>query len=176
MVISGINRGANLGQDVFYSGTVAGAREAAFHGIPAIAVSSCIDFNNPDRNTQYYYSASNFIKNLVESNISQAIPALSLLNINVPWCSETDILGTRVTKTGLRKYSEDIEERLDFRERKYYWIGGVYKGFENFLDSDCQAVEDKMISVAPIKLCDYGKSQVELMEGLTSFLDNIFPR
>lgn len=176
LVISGINRGANLGQDVFYSGTVAAAREAAFHGIPAIAVSSCMDFKNPDKNNQYYYSASNFIKNLVQSNISQVIPPMSLLNVNVPWCSEAEILGTRVTKTGLRKYSEDIEERLDFRGRKYYWIGGIYKGFENFPDSDCQAIEDKMISVAPIKLCDYGRSQVELMESLNGFLENVFPR
>ena len=176
MVISGINRGANLGQDVFYSGTVAAAREAAFHGIPAIAVSSCMDFRKPDKNNQNYYSASNFIKNLVQSNISQVIPQMSLLNVNVPWCSEAEILGTRVTKTGLRKYSEDIEERLDFRGRKYYWIGGIYKGFENFPDSDCQAIEDKMISVAPIKLCDYGRSQVELMESLNGFLENVFPR
>lgn len=174
LVISGINRGANLGQDVFYSGTVAAAREAAFHGIPAIAVSSCMDFKNPDKNNQNYYSASNFIKNLVQSNISQVIPPMSLLNVNVPWCSEAEILGTKVTKTGLRKYSEDIEERLDFRGRKYYWIGGIYKGFENLPDSDCQAIEDKMISVAPIKLCDYGRSQVELMESLTDFLDNVF--
>jgi 5'-nucleotidase len=176
LLISGINRGANLGQDVFYSGTVAAAREAALHGIPAIAVSSCMDFMKPDKSNQHYYSASNFIKTLVQSNISQVIPPMSLLNINVPWCSEAEILGAKVTKTGLRKYSEDIEERLDFRGRKYYWIGGIYKGFENFPDSDCRAIEDKMISVAPIKLCDYGRSQVELMESLNGFLVKIFPR
>lgn len=176
LLISGINRGANLGQDVFYSGTVAAAREAAFHGIPSIAVSSCMDFRNPDKNNQYYYSASNFIKTLVQSNISKAIPQLTLLNVNVPWCEEAEILGTKVTRTGFRKYSEDIEERIDFRGRKYYWIGGIYKGFEEFQDSDCQAIEDKMISVAPVKLCDYGRSQMELMESLKGFLENIFPR
>jgi 5'-nucleotidase len=176
MVISGINRGANLGQDVFYSGTVAAAREAAFHGIPSIAVSSCMDFKNPDKNDQLYYSASNFIKTLVQSDISKFIPKMSLLNINVPWCKESDILGVRVTKTGLRKYSEDIEERIDFRGRKYYWIGGIYKGYEDFADSDCQAVEEKMISVAPVKLCDYGRSQIELIEDLKGFLHDIFPR
>ena len=176
LVISGINRGANLGQDVFYSGTVAAAREAAFHGIPSIAVSSCMDFRNPDKSNQHYYSASNFIKTLVQSNISKVIPPMTLLNINVPWSSEAEILGTKVTRTGLRKYSEDIEERIDFRGRKYYWIGGVYKGFEDFSDSDCQAIEDKMISIAPVKLCDYGRSQMELMEGLKGFLENIFPR
>lgn len=176
MVISGINRGANLGQDVFYSGTVAAAREAAFHGIPSIAVSSCMDFKNPDKNNQHYFSASNFIKTLVQSNISKFIPKQTLLNVNVPWCHESEILGTRVTRTGLRKYSEDIEERIDFRGRKYYWIGGIYKGFEDFVDSDCQAIEDKLISVAPVKLCDYGRSQMELMEDLQGFLHEIFPR
>ena len=176
MVISGINRGANLGQDVFYSGTVAAAREAALHGIPSIAVSSCMDFRNPDKNDQHYFSASNFIKTLVQSNISKFIPNMSLLNVNVPWCQESEILGTRVTRTGLRKYSEDIEERIDFRGRKYYWIGGIYKGFEDFKDSDCQAIEDKFISVAPVKLCDYGRSQMELMEDLQGFLHEIFPR
>jgi 5'-nucleotidase len=153
MVISGINWGANLGQDVFCSGTVAA-----------------------DKNDLYYYSASNFIKSLVESNISKVIPQLSLLNINVPWCKSADILGARVTKTGLRKYSEDIEERIDFRGRKYYWIGGIYKGYEDFSDSDCQAIEDKMISVAPVKLCDYGRSQMEMMETLKGFLENVLPR
>lgn len=175
LVISGINRGANLGQDVFYSGTVAAAREATFHGIPAIAVSSCMDFKKPDHSNQHYYSASNFIKNLVESNISKVIRPMSLLNVNVPWLSESEILGTRITKTGLRKYSEEIEERIDFRGRKYYWIGGIYEGFEDFPDSDCQAIEDKMISVAPVKLCDYGWSQDELMESLKGFLQKKFP-
>jgi 5'-nucleotidase len=176
LLISGINRGANLGQDVFYSGTVAAAREASLHGIPSIAVSSCMDFRNPDKNNQHYYSASNFIKTLVQSNISKNIAPMSLLNVNVPWCQESEILGTRVTKTGLRKYSEEIEERIDFRGRKYYWIGGIYKGFDPFPDSDCQAIEDKMISVAPVKLCDYGRSQMELMENLQGFLHEIFPR
>jgi 5'-nucleotidase len=176
MVISGINRGANLGQDAYYSGTVAAAREAALHGIPSIAVSSCMDFREVDKNDLYYYSASNFIKTLVQSNISKVIPQMSLLNINVPWCKESEILGTRVTKTGLRKYSEDIEERIDFRGRKYYWIGGIYKGFEDFKDSDCQAIEDKMISVAPVKLCDYGRSQMEMMETVKGFLEDVLPR
>jgi 5'-nucleotidase len=176
LVVSGINRGANLGQDIFYSGTVAAAREAAFHGVPSIAVSSCMDFRKPDKNDMNYYSASNFIKNLVQLDISTFIPQLTLLNINVPWCSEAEILGTRVTRTGLRKYSEDIEERLDFRGRKYYWIGGVYKGFEDFPDSDCQAIEENLISVSPIKLCDYGRSQTDLMDNIRGFLTNGFPR
>ncbi len=173
LLISGINRGANLGQDIFYSGTVAAAREATFHGIPSIAVSSCMDFKNSDKNELYYYTASNFIKTLVLSNISQAIAPMTLLNINVPWCDEVDIKGLKVTKVGLRKYSEEIDERLDFRGRKYYWIAGVYRGFESLEDSDCLSVEQKMISISPIKLMDYGLSKESLMEEMSKFMATI---
>ncbi len=173
LLVSGINRGANLGQDVFYSGTVAAAREATFHGIPSIAVSSCMDFKNPDKNEKYYYTASNFIKTLVLSNISQSIAPMTLLNINVPWCDEADVKGLKVTKVGLRNYSEEIDERLDFRGRKYYWIGGIYRGFESLEDSDCLSVEQKMISISPIKLMDYGLSKEVLMEEMSLFMTGV---
>lgn len=173
LLISGINRGANLGQDVFYSGTVAAAREATFHGIPSIAVSSCMDFKTTDKNQNNYYTASNFIKSLVLSNISQSIPPMTLLNINVPWCSEAEILGLKVTKVGLRNYSEEIDERLDFRGRKYYWIGGIYRGFESLEDSDCLAVEQKLISLSPIKLMDYGLSKEALMDEFKVFMASV---
>lgn len=169
LVISGINCGANLGQDIFYSGTVAAAREAALHEIPSIAVSACMSFNNPDKSDRFYYTASNFIKKLVESNIHQAIMPQTFLNINVPWCNEDEILGIRVTKTGLRKYSEDVEERVDFKGKKYYWIGGIYKGFEKYSSSDCDTVDNKMISLTPMKLCDYGVTQDKLIENLNEW-------
>lgn len=170
LVISGINRGANLGQDIFYSGTVAAAREAVFHNIPAIAVSSCMDFKLVEKNDLFYYTASNFIKTLVQSNISSFIPPMTLLNVNVPWVEQSEIKGVKVTKTGFRNYSEDIAERVDFRGRNYYWIGGVYQGYANLPDSDCQAVEDKLISVAPVKLMDYGSPMEDLMGQTRKFL------
>ncbi len=170
LVVSGINRGANLGQDIFYSGTVAAAREAIFHNVPAIAVSSCMDFRIAEKNDLFYYTASNFIKSLVQSNISTFIPAMTLLNVNVPWMAEKDVKGVRVTKTGFRRYSEEIDERIDFRGRNYYWIGGVYQGYENLPDSDCHAIEEKLISVAPIKLMDYGTPLEDLMGQTRKFL------
>jgi 5'-nucleotidase len=170
LVISGINRGANLGQDIFYSGTVAAAREAAFRNIPSISVSSCMDFKDQGNNQMFYYTASNFIKTLVESNISKVIPPMSLLNINVPWSEDTKISGVRVTKLGFRHYSEDISERVDFRGRNYYWIGGVYEGFGNYPDSDCQAIEENLISVSPIKLIDYETKEGEFFEQTKNFL------
>lgn len=173
LIISGINRGANLGQDIFYSGTVAAAREAAFHGIPSIAVSSAMGFNSSDKNTLFYYSASNFIKNLVELNLTDNFVSNTILNVNVPWCETSDIKGIKVTKQGLRHYSEEIEERIDFRGRKYYWIGGIYQGHDKNENSDCQAVEDGFISVTPLKLSDYGKSQEELTAYYTDLMKKV---
>ncbi len=173
LLISGINRGANLGQDVFYSGTVAAAREAVFHNVPAISVSSCLDFKISEKNNLFYHTASNFIKTLVESGISNFIPPMTLMNVNVPWVSDSEIKGVKVTKVGFRNYSEDIDERIDFRGRNYYWIGGIYQGFEKLSDSDCQAVEDNLISVAPIKLIDYGIPLEELMGQTRNFLSKV---
>ena len=171
LVISGINRGANLGQDIYYSGTVAAAREAVFHNVPAIAVSSCMDFHSTEKNELFYYSASNFIKTLVQLNISALIPPMTLININVPWKKESEILGTRATKVGFRHYSEDIDQRVDFRGRDYYWIGGVYRGYEKLPDSDCHAVEENLISMSPIKLMDYGISLDELIVQMNTFIN-----
>ncbi len=170
LVISGINRGANLGQDIYYSGTVAAAREAVFHKIPAISVSSCMDFRISEKNDLFYYTASNFIKNLVESRITDFIPPMTILNVNVPWLEEKKIKGVKVTKVGFRNYSENIDERVDFRGRSYYWIGGIYQGYEKLNDSDCQAIEDGLISVSPIKLIDYGLSREDLMLQTQKFL------
>jgi 5'-nucleotidase len=170
LVISGINRGANLGQDIYYSGTVAAAREAVFHKIPAISVSSCMDFRISEKNDLFYYTASNFIKNLVESGITDFIPPMTVLNVNVPWLDEKKLKGVKVTKVGFRNYSENIDERVDFRGRSYYWIGGIYQGYEKLNDSDCQAIEDGLISVSPIKLIDYGLSREDLMMQTQKFL------
>ncbi len=171
LVISGINRGPNLGQDIFYSGTVAAAREAAFHGIPSIAVSSAIAFGQSDKEIFYYQTASQFIKNLVESQFIQLIESNTLVNINVPWCESSEISGVKVTKTGMRKYSEAIDERVDFRGRKYYWIGGIYQGYQNWDDSDCQAIDQNLISINPLKLCEFGKTTEEIASVYKKFFN-----
>ncbi len=156
LVVSGINRGANLGQDIYYSGTVAAAREASFHGIPSIAVSSCMDFKKIPNDIDHYISASKLIKRLIQLDVVNYIPPMTLLNINVPWKSESEIKGIKITDIGFRKYSEDIDEREDFRGRKYYWIGGIYRGFDEFETSDCYAVEESNVSITPLKLYGHG--------------------
>jgi 5'-nucleotidase len=171
LVISGINRGANLGQDIYYSGTVAGAREATFRGIPSIAISSCMDFRTSREDNSFYYTASNFIKDLVNSNIVDTISPMSLLNINVPWKSSSEISGIEVTKLGFRNYSEEIEERIDFRGRPYFWIGGKYQGFEDLKNSDCKSIENNRISITPLKFNDFGKSTEMLEQDLRVFIN-----
>lgn len=172
LVISGINRGANLGQDIFYSGTVAAAREAVFHSIPAISVSSCLNFNTSEKSDLYYYTASNFIKLLIESDIISIITPMTMLNVNVPWRHHDEIKGVKVTKVGFRNYSEEIAERIDFRGRNYYWIGGIYRGFEELEGSDCQAIHQDYISVTPMKVHEYGISQENLLNITKEFFTN----
>jgi 5'-nucleotidase len=174
LVISGINRGANLGQDIFYSGTVAAAREAVFHSIPAISVSSCLDFMSHEKSDSYYYTASNFIKHLIESGVRNIIPAMTMLNVNVPWKKHEDIKGVKVTKVGFRNYSEEIAERTDFRGRNYYWIGGIYRGFEELEDSDCMAIQENFISISPMKVNEYGVNFSELMSETRKFVEKLY--
>lgn len=152
LVISGINRGANLGQDIYYSGTVAAAREATFHNIPAIAVSSVVDFLSKVPTKDYYETAANFVKELLLNNVVSMIKPMHLLNINVPNISQKDIQGVEITDLGFRHYSEEITEREDFRGRKYYWIGGIYRGHFGKAGSDCFSVEQSKISLSPLNL------------------------
>lgn len=163
MVISGINRGANLAQDLYYSGTVAAAREAAFHSIPSIAVS--LVFNNV-ADTHRYQTAAKVISLLLNQNIHQYIPSLTLLNVNVPNLEFSELKGFKMTEVGFRHYSEEVHERMDMRQRQYYWIAGLYQGFKQNSESDCQAVHDGFVSITPHALvdrCDRNYSSLKLI-------------
>lgn len=146
VVVSGINRGANLGQDLFYSGTVAAAREAAFHDVPSIAVSLVFGKVNEKH---HYETAAMFIKMCLEEGIHKMCPPMTLLNINVPDLPMKEIRGVKLTEVGFRRYSEQIHARLDTRGREYFWIAGHYEGFLQNSGSDCHAVEESMIAVTP---------------------------
>jgi 5'-nucleotidase len=146
VVVSGINRGANLGQDLYYSGTIAAAREAAFHHVPAIAVSLVFGKVNEKH---HYETAATFIKWCLELNLHQALPEMTLVNINVPDLPLNEIRGVKLTEVGFRRYSEEIHARIDTRGREYFWIAGHYEGFLQNPGSDCQAVEENMIAMTP---------------------------
>lgn len=144
LVVSGINHGANLGQDRFYSGTIAAAREGAFRGIPAIAVSLV---TQSIKDVEHFETASNFVLNLIDQDIHKLIPANTVLNINVPNLPMEKISGVKLTTLGFQQYSEDVVERVDTRGRNYYWVGGTYRGYDVKPGTDCFEVYNGFISV-----------------------------
>jgi 5'-nucleotidase len=144
LMLSGINHGPNLADDVTYSGTVAAAMEASILGVPAIAFSLAtrVDFE--------FGPAARFARSLVTSALAQALPPGMLLNVNVPG-GEPD--GYAVTRLGKHSYGADVVEKLDPRGRKYYWIGGNEYQHEDIPGSDCNAVlREKRVSVTPLHL------------------------
>lgn len=151
VVVSGINRGANLGQDLYYSGTIAAAREAAFHKVPSIAVSLVFNAVNEEH---LYGVAATFIKWSLEEGLQKLCPEFTLININVPNIPMREIKGCKLTEIGFRRYSEEIHARIDARNREYFWIAGMYEGFNENSESDCQAVKDGHIAITPHALID----------------------
>ncbi len=149
LVLSGINRGANLGQDLYYSGTIAAAREAAFHDVPAVAVSLVLtDLTDIHR----YETAAKFIGMLLDAGIEKYCPNKTLINVNVPNCDFDQLRGVKLTEVGFRNYSEEIHVRKDARGRDYFWIAGFYEGNRVNSLSDCQAVADGFVSITPQEL------------------------
>ncbi|MGH7901349.1 MAG: 5'/3'-nucleotidase SurE [Thermodesulfobacteriota bacterium] len=146
IVISGINKGENLGDDITYSGTVSAAMEGTLLGIPSIAV-SIASRKNFDFDTASYYALI-----IAKYVIDKSLPPGTLLNVNVPNLPKSKIKGIKVTTQGKRVYGEPIVEKIDPRGRKYYWIGGDELRFLNIKDSDLFAVNQGFVSVTPIKL------------------------
>ena len=142
LVVSGINRGANLGDDVFYSGTVGGAREGVFFGLPSLAVSLAA------RAEHDFGPAAEFVASLVPRVLERGLPPRTLLNVNVPPGRPR---GVRVTVQGRRDHVGTILEGLDPRRRTYYWIEQGRDEWESDELSDIQAVRDGHVSVTPLQ-------------------------
>jgi len=145
MVISGINAGANLGDDVIYSGTVAAAMEGRFLGLPAIAV-SLVYSEQPE----HYASAAEAVAALVERLGKDPLPADTILNVNVPDLPWQDIRGFEVTRLGHRHRAEPVVRSTDPRGRPMYWIGPVGPGQDAGPGTDFDAVRRGYISITPI--------------------------
>jgi len=145
-VVSGINRGPNLGTDVLYSGTVSAAIEGAIYGIPSVAVSVAA-FENC-----HYPVAAEFSRNLVSILAEKGLPPETLLNVNVPSVDKRDLAGVAITKLGARVWKDVFERRVDPRGRTYYWMAGTVEEHEGDLDIDAVAVRHNMVSITPIHL------------------------
>jgi 5'-nucleotidase len=165
LVLSGINRGANLGQDVFYSGTASAAREAANLGFPAAAVSLDLSYHGSDK-AEHYATAAKATRKVLERALRifsgqrplrwksalKKWPKGMMLNINVPNTSLRKIRGIRAATQGHRIYGSEVLKRKDTRGRDYYWIGGAYKGYRLIAGSDCWWVDHGYVAVTPLEL------------------------
>jgi 5'-nucleotidase len=166
LVISGINHGANLGQDRFYSGTIAAAREAAFRGLKSIAVSLV---TKSLKDVEHFDTASEFVSDLVNSGIHKLIPEMCVLNINVPNVSWENVAGLKYTYAGFQNYTEEVVERVDTRGRKYFWVGGMHNGHISLEGSDCNALAENCISV---NLQNHTGKEIDI-DSLNSFINEL---
>jgi 5'-nucleotidase len=148
LVVSGINRGPNLGQDLTYSGTVAAAFEGAIHHKPSIA------FSLNDRSLEADYSAAAEIaRRIVRTVIKYGLPPLTLLNVNIPNLPLSQIAGMQITRQGTSVYRDELVPRVDPYGRPYYWIGGeAPTGDVNAEGTDMWAVYHGYVSITPIHL------------------------
>lgn len=170
LVVSGINRGANMGQDVFYSGTVSAAREAVTFGLPAMAVSLSIDFYDPKPEKQLHYEtaaalAVKVIRHFAGKKKKITLPPHTLLNLNSPDLPLRKVKGISLARQGFRHYSTKILKRRDHRGKDYFWVGGGYKGYHVEEGTDCHVVESGYAALTPLRLdTTYHEFLIELME------------
>ncbi|MFT5138678.1 MAG: 5'-nucleotidase [Lysobacterales bacterium] len=145
MVISGINAGANLGDDVIYSGTVAAAMEGRFLGFPALAVSLVFE-----EQPEHYATAGEAVVRLIRQLLKDPLPADTILNVNVPNLPWNEIKGFEVTRLGHRHRAEPTIQTIDPRGRPMYWIGPAGAEQDAGPGTDFDAVRRGFISVTPI--------------------------
>lgn len=142
LVVSGINRGGNLGDDIFYSGTIGGAREGTFFGVHSIAMSVAA------RDEHEYFHAAAFARRLAQMVLDRGLPERTLLNVNVPPGKPE---GVAITVQGRRAHQGTILEGLDPRHRTYYWIDEGRDEWVSDEMSDIFAIRSNLISVTPLQ-------------------------
>ncbi len=150
-ILSGINHGQNMGEDVLYSGTVAAAMEGLSLGIPSIALS----FAGGDLRTDVSMLSEQIevLRKLLEHILALApFPVDTLLNVNLPPLTGADIKGVRLTRLGRRVYSDSLTPMQDPWGRQIYWIGGGSIAWTGEADSDFRAVQEGYISITPLHL------------------------
>ena len=144
LVVSGVNPGANLGDDVTYSGTVAGAFEGMLLGIPSIAVS------DTSYRPQHLGTAAEVGARVARYVLEHGLPEDTTLNVNVPDVPFDELKGVAVTRMGRRDYHDEIVRREDPRGNVYYWIGGDEPSHVLESGTDFEAIEQGRVSVTPL--------------------------
>src|SRR5215204_1107785 len=140
--VSGINHGANLGDDATYSGTVAGAMEATILGVPGIA------FSLVATRTHDFTESARVAIDVTRKALAEGVPPWTLLNVNIP---KGVPKGIRVTRQGFKEAKPVISEQIDPRGKPYYWIGEVREGFRAEGGTDFEAVDEGYVSVTPMR-------------------------
>lgn len=144
MVVSGINHGANMGDDVLYSGTVAAATEGRFLGKPSIAISLCGE--------QHYATAAKIVVDMLDHLHIQELDQNTIININVPDLPLKQIKGIKVTRLGKRHASEPVVKTTDPRGGEIFWIGQAGGASDASIGTDFEAVEAGYVSVTPLQI------------------------
>jgi 5'-nucleotidase len=158
VVLSGVNHGANLGDDILYSGTVAAAMEATVLGIPAVAIS--YTGRDPERIPEWTELLTTLLRQLI---LRDDFPADTLLSVNLPAVDPADVRGVRVTRLGRRAYVGSLTRARDPSGREYFWIGGGESQWWGGPDSDFRAVHAGYVSVTPLHL---DLTNYSLLEGI----------
>jgi 5'-nucleotidase len=158
IVVSGINRGGNLGDDITYSGTVSAAFEGTILNIPSFAISMPGDKN-------FHFETAAFFAAVIAGYIREKpLPYDTFLNVNVPNMAKGSIKGMKLTRQGKRIYDNSIKDVLSPRGEMHYWIGGGVLYWEHAEDTDIHAVNDGYVSVTPIHLDFTNYTALDLMK------------
>lgn len=151
LVASGINKGANLGDDISYSGTVSAAMESTILGIPSFAISLVLEKQHK-KPFLHFKTASKIALEIGRHILLESLPYDTLLNINVPNVTIDKIKGIKFTRQGKRVYDNTVHEILDPNGNQHYWIGGGDPSWEKGNDTDIQAIQSGYISITPVHL------------------------
>lgn len=146
MIFAGINHGANLGDDVLYSGTVAAATEGRFLGLPAIAISLA------SNESRHFETAARVATTLLQKIVKQPLPKDTLININVPDLPYAKLQGYQATRLGQRHKSEPVIKSFDPRGREIYWVGSPGSEQDAGLGTDFDAIKNGCVSITPLQL------------------------
>ena len=166
LIVSGINRGVNLGDDVTYSGTVSAAPEGTIFGVPSIAVSQ------EGKQTFRFEVAAAYAVRVARAVLRYGLPEETLLNVNVPDRPQASIAGVRITSLSRRRFDDPIIEKVDPHGRKYYWIAGTRVTLDRRKDSDHEAVRRGMVSITPIHLDVTHYAALEQLRGWETLIES----
>lgn len=150
LVLSGVNAGANMADDVTYSGTVAGAIEGTLLGIPSIALSQAYDYFGTGETP--FHTAEAHAPDLVRRILTAGIPRGTLVNLNFPNREPGDVAGVEVTRQGTATHGLKAEARIDSRRKPYYWLAYARAGTPPAAGTDSHAIANGRISVTPLRL------------------------